>query len=192
MNRVVHYLPCSIVCHGECELILVKQIQNKKRRFLNPLAEDNGRQSILVNTLNFYLNKLSPTKKTYIKKYKDLLAVDKEANLVNHKIFTIMDKDDTSEEMMKKYINKSLFKDYWWGQEDIIEPIYFIPDMDTVLSKHGIIINKNKSKPTQYFEYLTTQYERIIDILRSLDSNESNIKILFDYLEKIKNNDYKK
>ena len=192
MNRVVHYLPCSIICHGECEFILIQQIQSKKRRFLNPLAEDKGRQSILINTLNFYLNKLFPTKSTYIKKYKDLLAVDKDKKLINHKIFAIMDKDNVSDEVMKEYIDKSLFKDYWWGQDELIVPIYFMQDMDTVLTRHGINIDRSKSKPVQYFKYLTTQYDKIIEMLRSLNESESNIKILFDYLDKIKNNNYTK
>jgi hypothetical protein len=192
MNRVVHYLPCSVVCHGECELILVQQIQVKKRRFLNPLSKDKGRQSILINTINHYLNSLFPDKKAYIKKNRDLLQVDKDKNFIKHKIFTIMDKDEASDELFESYKNKSLFKEYWWGKEDLIVPIYFDPNMDAVFNNHGIVIDTNKQKPAQYFKHLTTQYDKIIEMLRSLSGKESNIKEMFDYLDSIKNNEYKK
>lgn len=192
MNRAVHYLPCSIICHGECELVLVKQIQNKKRRFLNPLSKDNGKHSILINTINHYLCSLFPDEKTYIKKNKDLLQLDKDKNIINHKIFIIMDRDNATDELFESYKNKSLFKDYWWGKKDLIVPIYFDPDMDTILNKHGVVIDTRRNKPTQYFKYLTTQYDTIIELLKSLKPNESNIKELFDYLDTIKNNEYKK
>ena len=137
MNKSIKYLPCSIVCHGECELIIVKQIQEKNRRNLNPLAKDNGRNSILINTINHYLERLFPDKKAYIKKNRDLLAIDKNSgNILNHKIFTIMDKDDAADELFCSYLDKTLFQDYWWGKEELIEPIYFNPNMDVVLTMH--------------------------------------------------------
>ena len=184
MNRKVKYLPCSIVCHGECEVILVKQIQAKMRRNLNPLSKDGGSNSILINTINHYLEKRFPEKKTYIKKNNDLLNVDKENHkILNHKIFTIMDRDDSSDELFASYLDKSLFKDYWWGQEQLIEPIYFDPNMDAVLRKYGIEINAHSSKPSQYFKLLTTKYDDIIDVFKNLDEKSSNIKMLFEYLD---------
>lgn len=186
MSREIKYLPCSIVCHGECELILAKQIQAKMRRNLHPLAKDNGRNSILINTLNYYLQKLYPNKKTYIRKNRDFLLYDKNNDkILNHKIFAIMDKDETSDQMFQSYIDKSMFKDYWWGKDELIEPIFFNPNMDDVLKKHGINIDTKNHKPSQYFKLLTTKYEQIISILKELNEKESNIKLLFDYLENI-------
>ncbi len=186
MSKNIKYLPCSIVCHGECELILVQQIQAKSRRNLNPLAKDNGRNSILINTINYFLHKLYPDKKDYIRKNRDLLFIEKESKrILNHRIFTIMDKDDADDDLFESYLDKTLFKDYWWGKEKLIEPIYFNPNMDAVLNNHGIKIDTRNHKPAQYFKLLTTKYNEIIDIFKSLDIKESNISILFTYLENI-------
>ena len=186
MNKTLKHLPCSIICHGECELIIVKQIQGKKRRKLNPLAKDNGRNSILINTINHYLEKNYPDKKTYIRKNKDLLQLDKDTGrIINHKIFAIMDKDDADDKLFESYINKTLFKEYWWGEDDLMEPIYFDPDMDTVLKAHGIKIDTSCHKPAQYFKLMTTKYDEIIDVFMNLSEKESNIRKLFEYLNKI-------
>lgn len=192
MNRVVHYLPCSIVCHGECELVLAKQIQSKKRRDLNPLSRDSGGHPIMINTINSFLYSKYPDRKLYIKSNKDRLCLGKDKEIVNHKIFTIMDKDDASDDLFESYKNKDLFKDYWWGQDNLIVPIYFVPNMDTVFSKHGFPIDTKGKKPAQFFKYLTTQYDSVIDMLRNLRPNESNISELLNYLDEIKNNTYKK
>ena len=187
MNRSIKYLPCSIVCHGECELVLIKQIQGKKRRNLNPLAKDSGRNSILINTINHYLERNFPDKKAYIRKNRDLLLIDKKTGeILKHKIFTIMDRDDASDELFNSYLDKSLFKNYWWGQEELIVPIFFDPNMDEVLRKHGIEIDVKRHKPSQYFKLLTTDYDNMIQTYRSLDSNESNINVLFDFLDNLK------
>lgn len=186
MNKTIKYLPCSVICHGECELILVKQVQGKRRRNLNPLARDNGKSSILINTINHYLEKHFPDKRTYIKTYRDLLFIDKDTGSIkNHKIFTIMDKDDAPDELFESYMDKSLFNNYWWGKENLIEPIYFNPNMDVVLKNHGIKIDTSKHKPAQYFRLLTTRYDEIISIFNNLSDKESNIKLLFEYLDKI-------
>ena len=122
--------------------------------------------------------------KTYIRKNRDLLQIDKsDGNIVNHKIFAIMDKDEASDELFQLFIDKSLFKDYWWGQEKMIEPIYFNPNMDTVLRNHGVNIDTRKHKPAQYFKLFTARYNEMINIFLNLNEKESNIKSLFEYLE---------
>lgn len=159
---------------------------------MNPLSRDKGTHPIMINTINSFLNGTFPTQKDYVKKYRDQLCLGKGKTIINHKIFTIMDKDDASDELFESYKNKSLFKDYWWGQEDLIVPIYFVPNMDTVFSKHGFPIDTKGQKPSQFFKYLTTQYDLVIDMLRSLKQSESNIAELLNYLDEIKNNSYKK
>ena len=187
MNRTINYLPCSIVCHGECELIFVKQIQIKKRRNLNPLSEKNGKQSILINTINHFLKCRFPDEHSYIRKNKDFLLIDNESKkIIKHKIFTIMDKDDTPDDVFLKYKSKELFKDFWWGKEDLIVPIYFDPNLDTVLIRHGFKIDSSKHKPAQYFKLMTTQYDEVIELLCFLDKKETNIKVLFEYLDGLK------
>ena len=186
MNKTIHYLPCSVVCHGECELVLVRSIQNKKRRFLNPLSERNGKSSIEINTLNKFLNRRYPTKADYIKENKSVLCLKNKKEIINHKIFSLMDKDNTDDYLFNAYKNKTLFSGFWWGEDELIFPLYFYPDMDTVFSNHGYPINVNKHKPTQYFRYLTTDYDGVIRMLSSLDPKESNIRELLDYLNSLK------
>lgn len=187
MNKPIHYLPCSIICHGESELVLVLQLQNKYRRKLNPLSEKNGRNSIQINTINSFLNRRFPDKEGYIKQFGGIICLKNKKTIINHKLFSIMDKDQTSDTDYKAYLNRSLFNNYWWGKEGLIHPIYFYPDMDTVFTNHGFTINKNKHKPAQYFKYLTTAFDDVIAMLLSLKPNESNIRELILYLDSIIN-----
>lgn len=183
-NRNVKFLPCSVVCHGESEVILAKQLQNNKRRNLNVLSEKNGKQTIMINTINKFLDSRFPTIETYISENRDLLQVEK-YKILNHKIFTIMDKDDKSDELFESYKNKSLFNDFWWGAENLIEPIYFVPNMDVVFSKHGFPIDSRKKKPFQYLVYLTVNFDDVIVMLKNLKPEESNINIFLDYIDKM-------
>lgn len=186
MNKTIHYLPCSIVCHGESELVLVRSIQNKKRRFLNPLSERNGKSSIEINTLNKFLDRHYPVKLDYIKENKSMLCLKNKKFIINHKIFALMDKDNIDDDIFDAYKSKALFNGYWWGDDVLIVPLYFYPNMDVVFNNHGFPININKPKPFQYFKYMNTNYDGVIKMLRSLDSKESNIKELLDYLDSIK------
>lgn len=186
MNKTIHYLPCTIVCHGECELVLIRSLQNKKRRFLNPLAERNGKSSIEINTLNKFLSRRYPTKSDYIKENKSVLCLKNKKEIINHAIFTLMDKDNTDDVLFEEYKNSRIFFGYWWGEDGLIKPLYFNPDMDTVFTNHGFPINTSKHKPAQYFKYLTTQYDQVIKMLYSLSPSESNIKELLDYLNSLK------
>lgn len=181
MNRKINYLICSVVCHGECEYNIVLQMQNKNRRNLHPIADKNGKISININTINKFLSSQYPTEKEYIKKNDQTIHISNK-KIINHKIFTIMDKDETTDKMLKAYIDKSLFKGTWWGDDDLIEPIYFVPDMDTIFIKHGYPIDPHKSKPRQYYELFATRYDEMIEMLSSLSKEESNIKILIDYI----------
>lgn len=182
-NRKIHYHPCSTVCHGECEQILVKQIQVRTHKPLNPLSEKNGRRSIIINTVNDYLSAHFPTEKEYILAFKDCLKVDKKRGILDHKIFVIMDKDDTPDTLFEQYKNGQLFLPYWWGKKNMIVPIYFYPNMDEVFKKHGYKIDTSNHKPAQYLKLLTLKYSEVVAMLKSLSKLESNIKDFIEYVE---------
>lgn len=185
-NREIRYLPCTTICHGKCESVLVAQIQNKNRISLNPICDKNGTKSIMINTLNDYLESHYKTRDDYIKANKDLIKHDNK-RMYGHKIFSIMDKDETPDKMFEDYKTKKLFSSYWWGIENYIAPIYFYPDMDTVFTKHGFIIDKRRKKPSQYAKYLSLDYDNVIKMLISLPKSESNISEFIEYV-----NEYKK
>ena len=97
-----------------------------------------------------------------------------------------MDKDDTPDSLFNKYINGELFSTYWWGKEHYIVPIYFNPNMDAVFKKHGFPIDTSNRKPAQYMRLMTTRYDDVIKMLKSLSLSESNIKIFIEYVEQFK------
>ena len=186
MNRVTHYLPCTIICHGECEYVIAKQIQIKKRRNLNVVGDKNGKKCIEITSLNHFLSHKYPHKEAFIKAYKDYLCIAKEnKKIIDHKIFAIMDKDQTPDNLFNSYLSGKMFDGYWYSEEQMIVPIYFNPDLDTVFNNHGFKIDVHKHKPAQYFKYMTTQYDKVEEMLKNLPDAESNIKTLFEYLEKI-------
>ena len=185
MNRITHFLPCSIICHGECEYVIAKQIQIKKRRDLNVIGDKNGKKCIEINSLNTFINHKFPSKESYIKVNKESLCFDKKTKkILNHRIVAIMDKDQTPDLMFDSYVDGRMFASFWYGEEKLILPIYFNPDLDTVFNNHGFKIDTHKHKPAQYFKYMTTQYSKVEEMLKSLSDAESNIRILFEYLEK--------
>ena len=184
--RKIRYLVCSTICHGKCEEVLVLQIQSKNRIQLHPVSDKNGKKSIMINTLNNFLNTHYKTRNDYIKANTDLINHDKK-RMFDHKIFAIMDKDDAAEKAFENYKNKTMFSEYWWGKEDYIYPIYFNPDMDTVFNKHGFKIDISRDKPSQYLRLLTTNYQKVIEMLVSLPKKESNIGEFIDYINKHKN-----
>lgn len=185
-KRDIRYLPCTVICHGKCEHVLVSQIQNKNRISLNPICDKNGKKSIMINTLNDFLKTHYKSRKDYLKENNDLISHDKK-RMYNHKIFAIMDKDDASDRLFDDYKTKRMFSNFWWGDEEYIIPIYFYPDMDTVFIKHGFKIDRRREKPSQYLKLLTTNYDGVIKMLMSLPTQESNIIVFFDYI-----NEYKK
>ena len=186
MNRTTHFLPCSIICHGECEYVIAKQIQIKKRRDLNVIGDKNGKKCIEINSLITFINHKFPSKEAYIKANKESLCFDKKTKKIsNHKVVAIMDKDQTPDAMFDSYVSGKMFAGIWYGEEKLILPIYFNPDLDTVFNNHGFKIDTRKHKPAQYFKYMTTQYSKVEDMLKGLSDAESNIRLLFKYLEKI-------
>lgn len=184
-RRKLKYHPCSTICHGECEIVLAKQIGLKTGNPVDPLSDKNGRKSININTINKYLKRHFPTRKDYVSHYSDCIKYDK-YKIYDHKIFAIMDKDETPEKTFKAYVTGELFNGQWWGDEKYIVSIYFYPDMDEVFKKHGFPINKSEHKPNQYFKLLTTKYDEVIKMLKELPKSESNIKEYIEYLEKNK------
>ena len=180
-KREIRYLPCSSICHGKCEIVLISQIQQKNHLNLNPIGDKKGTKSIMINTLNDFLSSHYNTRKDYIRKNEELIKHDKK-KMYNHKIFTIMDKDETSDKMFGDYISGKLFSLFWWGLEGYISPIYFCPNMDVIFTRHGFPIDKHRDKPGQYLKYLTTNYDGIIKMLMSLPMEESNIKDFLDYI----------
>lgn len=180
--RLIRFYICSVVCHGESEVLLIEHLRKNYRIPIETLSEKNGRRSININTINSYLEAHFPSVDDYIKCFDDCINHEKR-RLINHKIFAVMDKDDTSDEIYDKYKDKTLFKSHWWGKDDYIVPIYFYPNMDYVFRKHGFEINTSRDKPQQYFKLLSTKSDEIIGMLKSLPKSESNIKELLDYIE---------
>lgn len=154
---------------------------------MNVVGDKNGKKCIEINSLNTFIGHKFPTKEAYIKANKESLCYDKKTKKIsNHKIVVIMDKDQTPDTMFDSYVNGQLFSDFWYGEEKLILPIYFKPDLDTVFNNHGFKIDTRKHKPAQYFKYMTTQYVKVEEMLKSLPDSESNIRLLFEYLEKIR------
>ena len=180
-KRKIRYLPCTTICHGRCEHVLVSQIQNKNRIPLNPVCDKNGKKSIMINTLNDYLKSHYEIREVYVKANKEVINYDNK-QMFGHKIFSIMDKDDTPDKMFEDYKTKRLFTSYWWGKEGYIEPIYFYPDMDAVFTRHGFPIDRRREKPAQYLKYLSVDYDNVIKMLMSLPKSESNISVFIQYV----------
>jgi len=172
--------PCSVICHGLCEIKIVEHFRSTLRTGIRDFSRNAGRSSLEVQNLVDQLTGIPGLKneKDFCRCYK-LEVHERKQFLANHKIFLLMDKDAAPDSLWKSYKNGSLFRGLWI--EPYVVPIYFEPDFDTVSSSAGFAIDKERHKPDQVQKYLLSRP----DYLRALAAKKSltNLHVLLDYLK---------
>ena len=100
-SDTLKYTKCAVIVHGKSEFHLIRFIYTNLHLPVKIISKDKGRGSIQINSLNGLLNKkcfktLSAFAKEYSVEYDK-----KKRELINFKLFIIMDTDDCSEEVKK-------------------------------------------------------------------------------------------
>lgn len=149
-SDTLKYTKCLVIVHGKSEYSLVKYIYTNLHLQVKIVAKDKGRRSIQINGLKDFLSKKSFN---ILKKFADEYVVEydrKAKKLKNFKLFIIMDTDDCDKTVMKKYISGDLFQGH--PLEDYIVPIFNHTNLEDVMKKSGIMIEKisDSEKGTYY------------------------------------------
>lgn len=145
-NSKINFCKGVIIAHGKCELLLAEYIKSNLHLPIEIYAENNGKTSIQIDSLNKVLgNNIFKNKSSLKKKY----AIEEEnGNLLDFFVMPIMDLDDTNSENITNYKNGDMFKNHWLHQ--YIVPIWNDRNLDSVLLELGIIDelpnNRNKGK----------------------------------------------
>lgn len=176
-GRKLAYTRAVVICHGKSEKMICQYIAQNLRLSIISDADKNGDKSIEIEGLMNHLNNtVYKSMKSFIKKY-DKVNVKGKGNsmeIMDFKIFIIMDKDNCNDEIFKSYVDKSMFKNHWAYK--YIVPIYNIKNLEDIISKCNINYEYTDSKVKNYI--------RIFPI-NSNKKDAIQLKEFRDNLEKI-------
>lgn len=185
-NRRLILSPCSIICHGACEVEIAKYLKQKYRMPVKIFSDDNGKKSIELTGLYRFMHKPPfDSKDAYIQACDEAIEINENGDLVNHKIFIVIDEDGYSV-VAKKLLSKELFADHW--AKEYIVPILSVRDLDECIIKAGFDLDTHDHKPLQY-NYLLKRNDLCYPLFfEKLDKNKTNIIDLISYLANISTN----
>jgi len=100
----------------------------------------------------------------------------------------MMDTDDCSQKEAKNFKNNDMFKEHW--ADEYIVPIYQTPELETVLTKSGVLFKKKgKERKKEYIEIFPTdekykksdtlQVKELADMVRK--NSNTNLTELLDF-----------
>lgn len=143
MKRQLVRTRVMTLVHGKSEYLLCRHIMSNLHLKHEIIARDRGRTSIQINGLMDELNtKHLRNYKNFVSQYKDVEAT--KGKLLGFKLFILMDVEDCSDEMRRKYISGEMFKEHWLGE--YIVPIYSQPNLEQTMKEAGIPITKNEKE----------------------------------------------
>ena len=148
--NTLNYTKCVVIVHGKSELDLIKYIYTNLHLPVKIYSKNNGRNSIQINGL---MDLLENERFNNLKKFAEEYAIEynrKMKNLLNFKLFIVMDTDDCDEKTKEKYISGEMFSGHIL--QEYIVPIYNISNIEDVMVKAGIMVNKilDSEKGTYY------------------------------------------
>lgn len=181
-----NYTSAIIVVHGSSEEIIARHIRSNLR--LN-LYIHKRKTSIQIDGL---LHELQTNFKdiSVLNKNKHLELNISKNEIVNFKIFTLMDTDDCDEKTKLQYIDGSLFEQY--SLKKYVVPIYTSPNLENVLYNCELIprIFKNSEKVKEYIKrfpvskapYSVSKIDEMNQLSQALKNNKcTNMEEFIDY-----------
>lgn len=173
-KRPLIYCRALVIAHGASELIIAKRIKSILRLPLEISAKDKGEHSIRIDSLEKWLKKQFPTRKSLIEKY-DTVDYDN-GTPINFVVFPIMDTDDCDSASLSNYMNKSIFNGHWLTP--FIHPIYNTPSLDDIMVKAGIFTRKplNNEKTKFYNSIFPIKNGSTVNGKEDIEQFRDNVK----------------
>lgn len=142
MRRELIRTEVMAIVHGLSEYRICNSIKSNLKIKHEIIARDKGKTSIQINgIMNILGDKRFRSFKEFINCFKDIRH-DNKGKLLNFRLFIIMDVDDCSEDIKKRFINKEIFARHWLC--DYITPIFNEPNLERTMSVAGIQVQKKK------------------------------------------------
>lgn len=182
-----HYLVCSIICHGECEVVFASFLRALTHLSIDILARDKGKSSIQITSLRKFL---SANCYSSPRRYQNVcnrgIINFKKNEIFNFKAFSIMDLDEkelNNNDLIKSYKSKVLIKGLYFY--NYFAPLFNNKNFDEVLKKRGVSF-KGYDRKVEVYERLFTQekFKNIDDLINFFKLyDDNNIYILLEYLK---------
>ena len=149
-QNTLNYTRCAVIVHGKSEFVLVKYIYTNLHLPVKIISKDKGRGSIQINGIMDFLNKKQfKSLKEFANEY-SIEYNKKTKQLVNFKLFILMDTDDCNEITKERYISGQLFEGH--PLKDYIVPVYNISNLEDVMLKAGIMVKRiEDSQKGEYY-----------------------------------------
>lgn len=176
-KRNLNYQHIIAIVHGYSELCLVQHIRSVLSIPIGIYSKKNGKNSIKINDLDH----LFSSNQTFNNNFKNHFSkVNYKKNKpIDLKVFTIMDKDDTSIEIYNQYTSGNLFKNANPNLKNLIIPIYNNIDLEDVLRK----INWNYAcKPSEKGKV----YPEIFPVVSNKNCNDDKFEEICNLKNKLK------
>lgn len=181
-----NYDCCLIICHGLSELIFVEDIKSNLRLKLKTYADNNGRKSIQITSLDkLFKTRNFSSLRNFQNAYNIRVVGGK---ILNFKVFIMMDFDEEeyTPQIKNDFLTKRMFKSHFLY--DYIVPIFSIENFDDIMSLAGFKIDRKKKRQSYQkifpgkrgdfarFKEITAHISRVI-------KKRTNIMKLLSYLE---------
>lgn len=155
-----------VICHGKSEIILTRWLQNELRVPLNIDSRNDGKNSVMINSLKAFMKENGYYDSSKLKKRFPNIEYKNRKGFKDLRVFTVMDVD-IDESLVNGYVTKVMFNDC--PLKDCITPILNRKNMDSVFRKMGFEID-GYNKPESYRDALnSTDVDSLLDLLKKCD-----------------------
>ena len=163
-----------VICHGKSEVILARWLQKETHVVLNIDSRNEGRNSIMINSLVEYMKLNGYYDSSKLKRRFPNIEYKNRKGFKDLRIFIVMDVD-TDDSLVHDYETRLMFRDCPLG--DCIVPILNRKEMDTVFRSIGFNIDDN-NKPESYREALnSTDVDSLLASLKVCDKTNLDTMI---------------
>lgn len=164
-----------VICHGKSEVILARWLQNEVRVPLNIDSRNEGKNSVMINSLKEFMKESGYYDSSRLKKRFPNIEYRNRKGFKDLRVFTVMDVDNDVS-LVNGYVTKVMFNDC--PLKDCITPILNRKDMDSVFRKVGFEID-DYNKPESYRDALnSTDVDSLLELFR--ECGDTNMDLMFE------------
>lgn len=184
--RSINYCKAIVICHGKSEKSLFDRIASCLGIPIAVWADKKGKKSVEINSVRNILKRDDFTPTYFKDKFSGCHFNDK-GKPIKLKVFFVLDKDITKDDIFKRYCNHELFSDSWL--KDMLIPIYNDVCLESTLKAIRWPYEcKNNRKARFYNKLFREKIGNVKDVQKLADklskTNHTNMEELLYYILK--------
>ncbi len=161
-----------IICHGKSEKILFDRIATCFGIKVIAWADKKGNKSIEINSVRKILQRRD-FKQLFKNKFSSC-KFDNMGNPLNLRIFFVLDKDSTSDDEFRRYLNHELFSRSWLKK--VLVPIYNDECLESTLKAINWPYECNHNHKARFYNDLFRKRINKVEDVKNLADKLSTIK----------------